>query len=407
MLHIVAAWIFRTLHSDKVFVFTGASLQQEPVDGRITLVLVAFDKVPSQHEMLGNVVDTVTHQTHGHVVPGHPTELGFADFVGLPIAHTLEVHDPVIVEFLTGEDLVPQVGRVDIGQGVLVGVPSTEAEIDTSDESEGIVNDDEFLVMSLTSSLAPIHFWLLKGLSHPVQSHVSAIFEDVVVRMAQDLDVSVTRRSFRAETAQRVLRMGRIARQRLVDLLVHNHVDLHARLGAAFQHLIQSPFLGQERRSPQEQFGRQPPILDVNDLLSLLKRDGDSPQVVARIDIPLDAIVLADGREGAESVGFRDGGSLLVGFLLVLFVVAVVGVDDVEELAHLMLEVMSFFGDVGFCRGWLVAAVELRIVGLTFEVLFEGAELVSEFVHGGSQLICSLQIRMEQIEQPIDKNMPE
>lgn len=233
--------------------------------------------------------------------------------------------------------------------------------------------------------------------------------------MAQDLDVSVARRSFRAEIAQRMFRMGRVASQCLVDLfhgsvsqaaqyrrpgsylLVHNHINLHPRLGTAFQHLVQSPFLGQERRPPQKQLGRQPPVFDVDDLLGLLESDGDGPQVVQCVDIPLDAIVLPDGGEGLESMGFGDRGSLPVGFLLVLLVVAVVGVDDVEELAYFVLEMVGLFLDVGFCMKAIVGQLSVYSVkksrvcrppgAWTFEVLLEGRELVPELVHCGGQLM--------------------
>lgn len=51
-----------------------------------------------------------------------------------------------------------------------------------------------------------------------------------------------------------------------------------------------------------------------------------------------------DGGEGAEAVGFGDGGAFAVGGLFVGFVVAVIGVDDVEELADFVFEV----GGLGF-----------------------------------------------------------
>jgi hypothetical protein len=52
-------------------------------------------------------------------------------------------------------------------------------------------------------------------------------------------------------------------------------------------------------------------------------------------------------------VALSDAVALVVGFLLVLFIVAVVGVDDVMEFADFALEVVeSFLGfvEVCFCR---------------------------------------------------------
>lgn len=36
-----------------------------------------------------------------------------------------------------------------IGQWMLVGIPSSEAQIDTTYESQGVINDNEFFVMGL------------------------------------------------------------------------------------------------------------------------------------------------------------------------------------------------------------------------------------------------------------------
>ena len=59
------------------------------------------------------------------------------------------------------------------------------------------------------------------------------------------------------------LRLGvlRAHGHRLGDLLVHNHVDLHALLGLALQHAVKAPFRMVRRGAAEEELGREPPVL--------------------------------------------------------------------------------------------------------------------------------------------------
>ena len=41
-----------------------------------------------------------------------------------------------------------------IGEGMLIGIPTAKAQIDTANEGNGVVDDDEFLVVSLDSQLS-------------------------------------------------------------------------------------------------------------------------------------------------------------------------------------------------------------------------------------------------------------
>ena len=334
MLNIFSARIFRPLNCNKVFIRAVASLKHEPINTLIPLVLVTLNKVPTEDKMLCNIVHSITNQSHSNIVPRHSAIFGLAQLVALPLLHTLEIHDTVVVEFLTREDIVLEVRRMSIGQRMLVGIPSPEAQIDTTNECQCVIDDDEFLMVS------------------PVQSDVCGILENVVIRVAQDLDVSMARGPFRAEAFQRMLGMGRIAGKCLVDLLVHDNVNLDTSLSATFEHLIQSPFLVEKRRPPQEQFRRDPPVCQVDHLLGLIQGGRDSPEVVQRIDIPLEVVVLADRSERLESVGLGDSGSLVVRLLLVLFIVAMVGVEDIEEFSEFVLHVVGFFARIlqmGIC----------------------------------------------------------
>ena len=200
MLDVITARVLGALHGNDIFVFVRATLHQKPVDVVAALVLVALDEVPAQDEVLRNVEHAVTLQTHRNVVPRHTTIVCLADFVALPVLHTLEVHDSVVIEILAGEDVVSQSSWVNICQWVLVCIPSSEAKINTANECYVVVDHDELLVM------------------RPVKCHVSSIFEDVVVGMAHHSDVAIARCSLGAQVTQRMFCVRRITCQGLVDL---------------------------------------------------------------------------------------------------------------------------------------------------------------------------------------------
>jgi hypothetical protein len=61
-----------------------------------------------------------------------------------------------------------------------------------------------------------------------------------------------------------------------------------------------------------------------------------------RIDIPLYAVSVMLWRKGLESVRFSNGGALAVCFLLVGLVMAMVGVEQILDLADLAFEVRCF-----------------------------------------------------------------
>jgi hypothetical protein len=109
VLHIVTDWKLWALDANEVFILACATLEQYPVNGWIPLILVALNKVPSEDKVLSNVVDTVAYHAHSNIMPRHSTILGFAEFIRLPLAYTLEIHYPVIIELLPWKDLHPEV----------------------------------------------------------------------------------------------------------------------------------------------------------------------------------------------------------------------------------------------------------------------------------------------------------
>lgn len=114
MLNVVANRVCRTLNSYQRLVGSSAAFEHQPVDLAVSLILVSFHAVPSEDKVLGDIVDTVTRQAHCNVVPGHASEVGFVEFVVLPVVYALKVHDTVVVEVLAWENLVLDTGRVDV-----------------------------------------------------------------------------------------------------------------------------------------------------------------------------------------------------------------------------------------------------------------------------------------------------
>lgn len=150
-----------------------------------------------------------------------------------------------------------------------------------------------------------------------------------------------------------MLRVGAVARNGGRDLLVNDDIDLDTCLGPPLQHLIQPPLLVEVGRSSEENLWTQPPVFDVDDVLCLFQRDTDGPEVVTPVDIPLDLVSVSFRGKGLEAVGFGNALTFGIGFLLVLFVVTMVRVDEVVELADFGLEMVeTLFGivEVGICN---------------------------------------------------------
>ena len=163
----------------------------------------------------------------------------------------------------------------------------------------------------------------------PVEGHVARVLEDVMVGMTHDGDVAMAGGALGTQGVESVLGVGAVAADGLGDLLVDNNVDLDPGFSPPLQDLIESPFLVEVGWPPQEQLWTQPPVLNVNGLLCLLQGNGDGVEIVLTVDIPLDLVPISFRCEGVEAMAFSDASSFLVSQLLMLFVMAMVGIDDV------------------------------------------------------------------------------
>lgn len=92
----------------------------------------------------------------------------------------------------------------------------------------------------------------MKGGNYPVESHISGILENVMIRVSQDVNITMTRGTLRAEIAQGMLRVCRVTSESLIDLFIDDHVDLHASLGATLEDMVETPFLVLYRRAAEE-----------------------------------------------------------------------------------------------------------------------------------------------------------
>lgn len=147
MVNIFSNRMLRPLNCDQILIFTFTALESKPVKTVVALVFVTLDEVPAQYEMLCNIIDTRSDDTHGYIMPWHTPIVSLAQFVALPVLNVLEVHDSVVVKVLSGEDLILDTRRMGISQWMLPLIPATEAKIQTADEGKIEVNNDEFLVM--------------------------------------------------------------------------------------------------------------------------------------------------------------------------------------------------------------------------------------------------------------------
>jgi hypothetical protein len=79
--------------------------------------------------------------------------------------------------------------------------------------------------------------------------------------------------------------------------------------------------------STEEQLWRQPPVGDIDGFLGLLESNGNSPEVISTIYVPLDVVASAHWEVRFEAILLGDGGSLVVTSLFMFFVVSVIFVE--------------------------------------------------------------------------------
>jgi hypothetical protein len=96
-------------------------------------------------------------QTHRNIGPSHTGGTFPIQLVLLPVHNILEVKDSRIVIVLTGEDNVVEIGGMDIGNSVLVRIPSAKAHIQTSHEGDSAIDQAQFFMVGPVEDHIIIH----------------------------------------------------------------------------------------------------------------------------------------------------------------------------------------------------------------------------------------------------------
>lgn len=195
MANVVAHRVLWSLNTNQILGVSCAALKLEPVIAFIALLLVTLAKVPTQDKVLRDVVHAPPNEPHANIVPWHPPILGLGELVRLPVVDGVEVHDPVVVEILAWKNFILSTRRVHVGKGVLVVVPTAEAEVETSDECHGVIYNNKLLVVSLFwESLVSRKFTTRMSSwqsTNPIKCHVARMLENIVVRMSHDSDITM------------------------------------------------------------------------------------------------------------------------------------------------------------------------------------------------------------------------
>ena len=227
----------------------------------------------------------------------------------------------------------------------------------------------------------------------PVEGHVSSVLEDIVIRVAHDTDVAISRLALLDEAVERRFRVGRVASDGRGDLLIDYDVDLDTSLSGTLQDLVEAPFLIEVGRTSQEKLRADPPVGEVDRFLGALECNRDSMEVVTSVNVPLDIVAVALRGERLEAMLLGDGSPLGISPLLVLLVVTVVRIDQVLELANAVLEMNSADLDVvqvGIFElvpelAHKTLALTLDLVSLLASDILRSALLIGADVRGSPQ----------------------
>lgn len=111
-------------------------------------IFVIENIVPSLPKVNPETVDNRTRKRNADIRPAHSAALGPVEFVVLPLSDVLEVVNSGIVVILTREDNIVQVSGVSIGDGVSVGVPAAEANIQTTHKGNLAIDKAQLFVVS-------------------------------------------------------------------------------------------------------------------------------------------------------------------------------------------------------------------------------------------------------------------
>lgn len=106
--------------------------------------------------MSPQIFDHRTVHTQSYVRPAHAGSSFPIKLVVLPVGNILEIKNPVVVVILSREDNLVEICGMDIGNRVLVGVPASKAQIETTHEGR-IINYAQLLMVCPVEDHIVIH----------------------------------------------------------------------------------------------------------------------------------------------------------------------------------------------------------------------------------------------------------
>ena len=105
----------------------------------------------------------------------------------------------------------------------------------------------------------------------PVEGHVASIFEDIMVRVAHNANVTVAWLALLDEAMESILRVSRVTGKSRRNFLVDNDVDLDASLGGTLDDFVETPFLIEVGGTSQEKLRADPPVGEIDGFLGSLE----------------------------------------------------------------------------------------------------------------------------------------
>jgi hypothetical protein len=80
-------------------------------------------------------------------MPRHPRAIQYGQRVTCVIKHVLEIHDPRVIVVLARKERSLEGGGMDVGERMVVGVPTPETEVESADAGEVVVDHDDLCKM--------------------------------------------------------------------------------------------------------------------------------------------------------------------------------------------------------------------------------------------------------------------
>lgn len=128
---------------------TGTSVEgQSRITGVLSRVILdVVDEIPAFHKVPAQILDHRTAQADGDVRPPHAGSDFAVQLILFPVDDVLEVKHPRVIVVLSWEHNLVEIAWMHVGDRMLVGVPASIAQIQTSHEGDFAIDHAQLLVM--------------------------------------------------------------------------------------------------------------------------------------------------------------------------------------------------------------------------------------------------------------------